>query len=218
MGRRAGAKSVKRDPIPFSKIYKVLDRPRVFRLTQRLCAPGAQKNITGEIRALLETLPNGRRLLDLGCGPRSWLSNADLKPIGLDVSPAYMSDYVNAGGTGVVASAAVLPFATGSFDGVWSIGLFHHLPDEVARRVVGEALRVCNPGGYAVIIDAVLPETPWRRPVAYGLRRLDRGRFMRSQHQLEDLLAQREAWSTRRVTYALNGLELLICTRIKPQP
>lgn len=204
--------------MPFSEIYKVLDRPWVFRLAQRLGAPGAQKNITGEISTLLKTLPNGQRLLDLGCGPRSWLSSAGLKPIGLDVSTSYMSDYANAGGTGVVASAAILPFATGSFDGVWSTGLFHHLPDEVARQVVREALRVCNPGGYAVIMDAVLPKTPWRRPVAYGLRRLDRGRFMRSQHQLENLLEPREAWSTRRVTYALNGLELLICTSIKPQP
>ncbi len=129
-----------------------------------------------------------------------------------------MTDYASADGTGVVASAAALPFATGSFDGVWSIGLFHHLSDEIAGRVVDEALRVCTPGGYAVIMDAVLPESPWRRPVAYGLRRLDRGRFMRSQSQLETLLERRGAWSTRRVTYSLNGLELLICTSIKPQP
>lgn len=98
---------------------------------------------------------------------------------------------------------------------MWSVGLIHHVSDDIARQVIGEALRVCRPGGYAVIMDAVLPEAAWTRPMAFALRRLDRGRFMRSQEQLEDLLPERQTWTTRRVTYSINGLELLACTRIK---
>jgi SAM-dependent methyltransferase len=93
--------------------------------------------------------------------------------------------------------------------------LLHHLSDGEARGAVGEMIRICRPCGYIVIFDAVLPEPAWQRPVAKILRRLDRGRFMRTQADLESFLVRREAWTCERISYSFIGLEGLLCRFLK---
>jgi SAM-dependent methyltransferase len=48
--------------------------------------------------------------------------------------------------TDVLGSAAALPFATGTFDGVLSVAVLEHVPDP--RRCVHEIARVLKPGGW----------------------------------------------------------------------
>jgi SAM-dependent methyltransferase len=78
-----------------------------------------------------------------------------------------------------------LGFPERSFDEVVTIATTHHLDDAQLARMVGEALRVCRPGGHLHIIDAILPVSPnflfkrvWFR--------LDRGAFPRT---TDDLVA-----------------------------
>lgn len=110
-------------------------------------------------------------------------------------------------------SAVALPFSDGSFDGVWSVGLLHHLPDDMARQAVREMVRVCCPSGYIVILDAVLPDPIWRRPLAYALRRADRGKFVRRENEFKTILPPDKCFATERFTYTYNGLEVLVCWR-----
>jgi SAM-dependent methyltransferase len=193
-------------------LYRILDRPSVYRLQEALLAPGARARITRILAETVGGLPPQALLLDVGCGPSSWLFRLGLHPIGVDLSPAYLREYVREGRHGVAASADALPFRPGCFDGVWSIGLLHHLPDEVARKAVGEMMRVCRPEGRVVVFDAVLPEHVWRRPLAHLIRRLDRGRFMRSEPELRGLLSDSSVWRCERLTYAATGLEGLLCS------
>lgn len=76
--------------------------------------------------------------------------------------------------------------------------------------------RVTRAGGCTVIMDAVLPRSAWRRPVAALLRRLDRGRWMRTEAALTALLIPNEAWERGRLTYSLTGLEGMLATFRKP--
>ncbi len=110
-----------------------------------------------------------------------------------------------------MGSANMLPFPSASFGEVWSIGMFHHLPDHVAQGALSEMMRVCRPDGHVVIFDAVLPVRAWQRPLAYILRRADRGRFVRPQAVFEALLPQRSRWSVERVPYSHTGMEIVIC-------
>jgi SAM-dependent methyltransferase len=193
------------------QLYSILDRPWVYALAQKLLAPGAEHALTHHIREMLSSLPIGDPLLDLGCGPQSWLSCLGLTPVGLDLNSSYMKAYQNLGGSGIVATAAKVPFRDESFVGVWSIGLLHHLPDDIARAALTEAIRVCRPCGYVVILDAVVPPSVWRRPLAAFIRRLDRGAFMRSEEAIWALLPGRDKWNSTRFTYAATGLEMLAC-------
>ena len=190
---------------------RVLDRPWVYRLQTAVLAPGAEAAIVRAITAVVAAAPPARRVLDVGCGPQSWLTRVNMTPLGTDLSFPYLREYAQQGGTAVAASADWLPFATGSFDAVWSVGLLHHLPLPVAAAAVAEMVRVCRAGGYVAIFDAVLPESRWRRPLAYAIRRMDRGRFMRSEAALRAVLPPRVGWRCRRFTYARTGLEGLMC-------
>lgn len=89
--------------------------------------------------------------------------------------------------------------------------MFHHLPDDLMQQALDEMRRVCRANGHVLVVDAVLPVRAWQRPLAYAIRRADRGRFVRSQAALESLLPERSQWSVERVPYSRTGLEIVIC-------
>lgn len=192
-------------------VYSLLDRSLIYRLSQVLFAPGATKAISRKINSLLAELPFSVRTLDVGCGPASWLWRVGVRPIGLDLSIAYTKAFSQGGQSAVAGSAAALPFLDCSFDGVWSFGLLHHLVDEAARRCVGEMMRVTRMDGYVVIFDAVMPVPIWRHPLAFALRKSDRGRYIRSQEEFGTLLPSLECWICEREVYSHWGLEGLFC-------
>jgi ubiquinone/menaquinone biosynthesis C-methylase UbiE len=173
----------------------------LYTLLQALLAPGGSRYIA----SLIESRPG--RALDVGCGPDARLWPADMKPIGVDIA----LDRARAFGPAVVATAAALPFADSVFDSVYSIGLLHHLPDDQARTAIREMRRVTVAGGVTAILDGVLPRRPLRRPLAWLLRRLDRGRWMRRQDEIQALFDSPASWRFGRFTYTRSGLEGVIC-------
>lgn len=183
----------------------------LYRLSQRVLAPGAARRLA---RLLAADQPPGRSL-DVGCGPASWLWRAGIEPYGVDLCPDFVQAFRRRGPGAVVASATALPFADGAFDHVWSVGLLHHLSDADARSSLGEMTRVTRPGGRVVVLDAVAPSHPWRRPIAWLLRRFDHGVHVRSQQTLTALLDEHR-WRTERVTYSYTGLEGLLCRMEAP--
>lgn len=192
-----------------SKIYQILDFPILYSLSQQIFAPGADAYISKIIRRLLNELPKSKRLLDVGCGPSSWLFKQNIKPIGLDINPSYIEKY-KVIAKGYVGSSDNLPFSNHSFDGIWSIGLLHHLSKKQAQDSIKEMVRVCDKDGYIVVLDAVLPVTSVKRPLAYLIRKLDRGKFMRSSEQNKKLLPNPNIWEISRLTYSYTGLELMV--------
>lgn len=55
----------------------------------------------------------------------------------------------------VEANAADLPFKDETFDAVYSVFLFHELPEEERRAVIREAQRVLRPGGFHGLVDSL---------------------------------------------------------------
>lgn len=194
---------------------KLLDSPFVYKLAQLFFAPGAQTLLNRRLEHLIDVLPNADNILDVGCGPSSWLWNVNLTPVGLDISYEYSRAFLGNGGLAITGSASLMPFPNNVFNGVWCIGVLHHLQDTEARQAILEMLRVCQPGGYIVIQDAVLPVSRLQRPVAALVRAMDRGLYMRSQKHIFALLPEEQYWETSRFTYALNGLEMCECVTKK---
>ncbi len=122
---------------------------------------GVREALRGEVRSA--------RVLDIACGTGRYLTTlARALPgaqlTGVDLSPPYVARAAKAiahlpGARAIAANAESLPFETNHFDAATSIFLFHELPSDVRRRVLGEALRVLRPGGRLVVLDAAqLPE------------------------------------------------------------
>lgn len=86
----------------------------------------------------------GARVLDAGAGPSEFaaaFTSAGAHYVPLDADESVSS--VRRGG--VVADAGLLPFATGSFDVVFSSNLWEHVREP--ELVADELLRVLKPGG-----------------------------------------------------------------------
>jgi ubiquinone/menaquinone biosynthesis C-methylase UbiE len=196
-------------------IHDPLERPWLYRLATRILAPGGGNHITMRLRELVQELAITGRCLDVGCGPSSWLWPVGLHPVGLDYSSSYVTAYQQKG-KAVRGDASRLPFTDGSFSSVWSVGLLHHLGDDAAHLALNEMLRLCHERGSVVVLDAVLPESAWRRPFAFALRRLDRGGFVRREEDFRSLLPLPTRWSVERHTYTqVMGLEIVVCRFVK---
>jgi SAM-dependent methyltransferase len=197
-------------------VYRILNFPAVYRVAQAALAPGAEGYFQRVLGSLCD-LGDGRQWLDVGCGPDARIPAPAGGLVALDLSERYVRALDGVRMRRCVGDAALLPFGSGRFGAVWSIGLLHHLPDSLAAAATAEMARVCAQDGVVRIFDAVLPEPWWARPHAHWVRRADRGRFMRTQAQLAGLLPATAEWRIRRETYTLTGLELLLCTG-RPRP
>lgn len=188
-------------------LYRVLELPVVYRTVQFVFAPGMDRIVTGLFSRTFAQIPTPVTILDVGCGPSSWLWKLGMKPVGLDLCHAYTKKFRDAGNLSVTASAATLPFAADSFDLVFSYGLLHHLPEEMARQAIAEIIRVTRARGHVVVFDPVLPKANWRRPLAWAICKLDRGGFIRSQEAYESCLLDTAKWKTCRFTHSYLGTE-----------
>ncbi len=104
----------------------------------------------------LARLGPGAAVADIGCGSGVFsrlLRESNIKTVGLDLSHSLLAvgrckdpelDLV-------AADAELLPFPSGSLDGVMLSGIIHHLPEP--SRCAGEVFRVLKPGGAFVAFD-----------------------------------------------------------------
>lgn len=175
--------------------------PWLYRMVQSVLAPGA----AGHLARLSGSGNRTGLRLDVGCGPRLAIGPA----IGVDLCFDFAASFRDAGGLAVVADARALPFPDGSFESVWSVGMLHHMTDRDAAAAIGEMRRITSSHGETVVFDAVVPDPAWKRPLAWLIRRCDRGSWMRREAELGALLSA--GWHRRRVTYAWTGLEALYC-------
>jgi ubiquinone/menaquinone biosynthesis C-methylase UbiE len=102
---------------------------------------------------LRELLTPGAAILELGCGPghdAAALAALELAVTGLDparglLKEAKHHDAIRA--RLVQGDARDLPFASGSFDGVWACASLLHVPKSDVATALSEAFRVLKEGG-----------------------------------------------------------------------
>jgi len=117
-------------------------------------APVAFK-IEDQVRAFVQrfNLPDWP-VLEVGSG-RGYLQEVARNYTGLDISPSVARFYHK---KFVLGSAAAMPFPGNSFDGVWSIGVFEHVPNP--EQAFREARRVTRNNGVLFLYPA-WNCTPW---------------------------------------------------------
>lgn len=102
-------------------------------------------------------LPSGGRLLDVACGPGTFISTlpASFDCIGLDIAKEQIDfarkRYTTANRTFALMEPGLLPVANDSFDAVTVVELIEHIPAREALRLIVECHRVLRPGGKLVV-------------------------------------------------------------------
>lgn len=118
----------------------------------------------------------GKRLLDVGCGPRGsldWATDASAR-VGVDpLAEAYVRELGADASTMdyVTAVAERLPFAEASFDVIGCVNALDHVRDP--RRAAAEMARVLRPGGMLLLVTEFGHETRLTEPHAFGPEVLD---------------------------------------------
>lgn len=113
--------------------------------------------------ALDDSFYEGKRLLDIGCGPRgslTWAGQA-IERVGLDplVSKYKELQQGDHGMTYVEAGAEAIPHPDGHFDVVSTINSLDHVED--VDRAIDEITRVTRPGGtLLLLVDVGHEPTP----------------------------------------------------------
>ncbi|MEM7449113.1 MAG: class I SAM-dependent methyltransferase [Myxococcota bacterium] len=103
-----------------------------------------------------------RRLLDVACGTGRTLSQIRLalpetRLYGIDLSPYYLDESrskLDASISLTAGNAEEMPYRDDYFDAVSCVYLFHELPRNARRKVLGEILRILRPGGTLVVEDS----------------------------------------------------------------
>jgi SAM-dependent methyltransferase len=120
-------------------------------------AEGAAKasRIEEQVRAFVDRFKLGDRpVLEIGSG-RGYLQDIAQNYTGLDISPSVARFYHK---KFVLGSATAMPFSDDSFDGVWSIWVFEHVPNP--EQAFREARRVTRDKGVLFLFPA-WNCTPW---------------------------------------------------------
>ena len=203
-------------------LYRLLDFPFIYSLSQRLLTPGAGlllrkqfMQLFGESRGLV---------LDVGCGPELSTPHPNGFIIGIDIDPYYVKKYSiphvksnfrkktgNFKNCGVVSSSEALPFKSNSFNESRCMGLLHHLSQVSALLTIKEMIRCTHQDGRIVVFDNVWPRQPCFRPLAWLSRKLDRGKWVRTEEDLLELVSNACVgnYQYKRFTYSYTGLEAL---------
>jgi len=144
---------------------------------------GMHRRTAARVAALL---PEGGRLLDVGCGPGRFLSQVaggrpDVSLTGVDRSERMVElatarlggDTGDAGPARVLrGDAAALPVPDGSADVVTAILTAHHWED--LARGVGEAVRALAPGGTLLVVEMPGPARHVSRALRDALGQVER--------------------------------------------
>jgi SAM-dependent methyltransferase len=108
--------------------------------------------ITGYLDALCDRTPEGRRVLDLGCGP-GWetetLQRRGYVAVGFDLSSAFLRSarVHHPAAAHIRGDMRRLPFADRAFQGVWACASLLHMAGDDLDLTLAEVARVLAPGG-----------------------------------------------------------------------
>jgi ubiquinone/menaquinone biosynthesis C-methylase UbiE len=131
-------------------------------------------------------------VLDIGGGTGNvrGLLAADCRYICLDLEMPKLMGFRSKlpGGLAVLGDATSMPIAHRSVDMVICKLVTHHLTDSMLAQALDESRRVLPPGGYMMLLDAVLNQ---QRSTGRILWRLDRGSHPRTEDQLRGNLRDR---------------------------
>ena len=160
----------------------------VYRLNQSLV--WRQRSLDWLVSVVCPTA-EGVRILDVGCGPADIVARIDSDfYTGLDHNPKYIRTAKARHGHRAnflcldVADEKVKTL--GEFDVILISAVLHHLTDDEIDVMLRHSSTMLKPNGRLVTIDPTIDSG--QHPIARGLARLDRGRYVRTTKRYRELI------------------------------
>jgi len=131
-------------------------------------------------------------VIDVGAGPGRdtvvWKA-AGMDVVGVDLAEGNVRSMRERGLDAVTGSLYHLPFRTGSFDSLWTMSTFVHVPHDRFDEAIGEMLRVVGPGAPLAIgtwggtdFEGIVPFGDLRPHRFFSLATHDRWRDLLARH------------------------------------
>lgn len=170
-----------------SGLYKLVTIPAIYQSIQN--ALGGYE----ECRDAFFSQMEGRRVLELGCGPGTWCQYLGEYEsyLGVDWNNKHIETAQEKYGsqrTSFLASdvSGVSLTGQGRFDFVLAIGLLHHLDDEQAHSMIDSAADLLTEDGVFITLDPVFHNN--QRLFSKFMKHLDSGKNIRWPSQYEKLV------------------------------
>lgn len=135
---------------------------------------------------------SGLKLLDAPCGTGTLHDICmPCSYYGIDIDQQRVAECKNnfPGGNISVADASNLNFSDNYFDRILAAGLFHHVNEAGANKILGEFARILKPSGRLVVFDAIWP-TKYYNIVGWAGRKIDQGNYVRHTHEYVPMFEQ----------------------------
>ena len=165
------------------KAYKFLENPFWYNLIIKLFSlvsrPGKQASFLDKI---FSQQCKGR-VLEIGSGTGQF-NNLYEKYLPKYFSTDINFDYLNYAkkitkNTAFTGSdSQFLPFRSSSFDSIFALFMFHHLPDDCVQSTLKEVGLCLKDEGIFIVVDAFLPDNSFNLPALIA-GKIDRGRHAR---------------------------------------
>ena len=169
-------------------LHRLAARPRVYDWIQTL----AGNNLVFERLSSAIANLSPKVVLDIGGGTGSLRSlfADDCRYICLDKEVPKLIGFRRKfpKGLALLGDATLMPVLNGCVDMVICKSVTHHLTDLMLEQALEESRRALQPGGYMVLLDAVLNH---RRFAGRVLWELDRGSHPRTEYELHKRLDRR---------------------------
>lgn len=165
-------------------LHRFVKIPAVYDRIQRLLGgPQARDKIAAELFSEIK----GKSVLEIGCGPGTWVPYLPDPEsyLGLDWNEKHIAAARERYGSEKVQFATVdiaeLEQSRQSFDVALGIGILHHLDDAAARAALRKSAAALSRGGIYLGLEPVYHSR--QNPVAKLLNLLDSGRNIRREDQ-----------------------------------
>ena len=171
-----------------SWMRSVLEMPWAYEAFQR--SVGKHK-LRREFAARYIQPSPGMRVLDFGCGPGDFvpfMPSVDF--VGFDISEPYLASARSrfSQATFYGGSLEDLGQSEEPFDVALSIGVLHHIPDDIAVESLKQIAALLKPNGRYVAVEPHL--RPGQHWIARELIKRDRGAFVRPEREYSSLLSE----------------------------
>lgn len=136
-----------------------------------------RRNPWEEFEWFLAYLEPNQKLLDVGCGNgrlAKFLKQKNIKYVGIDNNEELIkiARQRHPYATFELADQTSLPFPDASFDHVWNIAAFHHVPSQKLRlQTLHEMYRVLKKGGFLILTVWNLWQKKYRKYVVKSIFR-----------------------------------------------